>query len=341
MASTTAVRRCIKPSSTPISLFQRKYLSPISHFSPFVTTKRFYSSESKKNEPSDSVNNTNPSAGEQKNNTEQQPQQPNQTEQEQKQELKQEQEQKQEGQQEQKKEGQEKQEGQQEQKKEGEEKQEGQQEQKKEGEEKTEGEEKQEGQQKQEELPPWFASLPIWKKILYPSLLISFVSLMTELIYQSTLRSYLPYKKAMHVIGRVDEIEQAMGEIKEPRWYRFWEVLYGYSWEETGGYEGIAKFWIPIVGVTEHDTGELNKKGEPVTYKTYTRGRAYAEAKKVGAGGREWEIVYLVVKSPLLEKNSNSSEVLGVEAEGRVALSPSNKGEMVIIDKHVRMGNEF
>lgn len=336
LAGVSAMRRCTSRFITPLSLHRRPLVS-FSHLPPFNTT-RFYSSEQKKNPESDGKtepqveknasetnttgkvekeaekNNTNEKVENTETKTEQKTEQ--QTEQktdEQKTEEKTEQkaDQKTEGKTE-------------------------------DNTNKTEG-----GGQQREELPPWFASLPVWKKILYPSLLISFVSLMTELIYQSTLRSALPYKRAMHVIRSVDEVEQAMGEIKEPRWFRFWEMLYGYTWEESGGYEGVAKFWIPIVGVTEHQTGEIDKKGQPVVYKTYTRGRAYAEARKAGAGPLEWDLVYLVVKSPLLDNvlnnngNNASGEWLDVNREGRTLPFPPTKGEMVIINKQVTFGSEF
>jgi len=188
---------------------------------------------------------------------------------------------------------------------------------------------------KREELPPWWGSLPIYKKILYPTLAISLISFFTELIYQSVLRSSLPYKQAIHVIRGVDEIEEAFGEIKEPKWYRFWELLYGYWWVQESGYEGVSKLWIPIVGVKEYKTDQVDKNGDPVMKQTFTRGRAYAEAKKQGAGPMDWVLTYLIVKGEKLGMvTAKDEEWLHPEHEG---LPKPKKGEMVLVDRHVQL----
>ena len=191
---------------------------------------------------------------------------------------------------------------------------------------------------RREELPPWWPSLPLWKKIFYPSLGISLFSFFTELIYQSTLRTSLPYKQAIHVIRSVDEIEEAFGEIKEPKWYRFWEMLFGYWWVQASGYEGVSKLWIPIVGVKEYKTDRLDKNGEPVMRQVFTRGRAYAEAKKVGAGPMEWMLTYVVVKGDKLGeavRAEKAEEEWLVEVDHEQPKAP--KGMMVLVDRHVQV----
>jgi hypothetical protein len=188
---------------------------------------------------------------------------------------------------------------------------------------------------KQEELPPWWGSLPLYKKILYPTLAISLVSFITELVYASTLRSTIPYKKAIHILRCVDEIEEAFGEIKEPKWYRFWEVTYGYWWVQASGYEGISKLWIPIVGVKEYKTDQVDKNGEPVMRKVFTRGRAYVEAKKEGAGQTEWALTYLMAKGEKLGMvTAQDEEWLDVSKEG---IPKPTKGQMVLVDRHVQV----
>eukprot|EP00026_Physarum_polycephalum_P008970 Phypoly_transcript_09077.p1 GENE.Phypoly_transcript_09077~~Phypoly_transcript_09077.p1 ORF type:complete len:364 (+),score=72.97 Phypoly_transcript_09077:177-1268(+) len=197
-----------------------------------------------------------------------------------------------------------------------------------------------EGQGQEEPLPPWWGSLPIWKKILYPSLAISIVSLITELVYASTLRTTLPYKQAIHIIRNVDEIEEAFGEIKEPKWHQFWDVLYGYWWVQASGYEGVSKLWLPIVGVKEYKTDQVDKNGEPVMKQTFTRGRAYVEAKKEGAGETEWVLTYLVVKGDKLgtETRKSDDEWLDVNHE---ELPKPIKGQMVLVDRHVQIDGDL